>query len=61
MEAYGPVSEAERILDEPLCVLYSLIVASQRDRLPGWAIPSIDSVRNGELEQSIYKALELAD
>lgn len=57
-ETYGIVSEEEQILDNPLSVLYGLIVASRRNRLPGWAISPLEMVRNGELERRICRALE---
>lgn len=52
-EAYGPVNEAEGLLDEPLSTLYGLIIAARRDKFPGWARPLVEAVKNGEMERSI--------
>jgi hypothetical protein len=57
-EAYGPVSEAERRLDEPLSILEGLVVAGQRKVVPAWANPLFDAVLNGELERAIRSATE---
>lgn len=58
-EAYGPVSERDQRLDRPLSILYGLIVASQRRKIPGWATPLIEAVTNGELERCLSEALEI--
>jgi len=50
IEAYGPIREEEKRYDEPLSLLYGLLVASRRRSLPSWAQPLLDMVRNGELE-----------
>jgi hypothetical protein len=55
--AYGPVSEAERILDEPLSKLYVLLVAARRPRLPGFARPSLDAAKSGVLAHQVQRAL----
>ena len=57
-EAYGPVSEKEHLLDEPLAVLSGLIEASRRSKIPKWALPLRAAVVNGELEESIRRARE---
>ena len=54
---YGPVDCRAAILDEPLAVLYSLVAASERESLPGWARPIIDAVRSGEFACSLHRAL----
>jgi hypothetical protein len=56
-QAYGPVSDAERRLDDPLAILQGLVSASRRSRAPGWALPLIRSVTNGELAEAIRRAL----
>jgi hypothetical protein len=56
-EAYGPVSEIERLLDTPLATFFGLLAASQRKTIPGWARPLIESVEDGELLNSIHVAL----
>ena len=58
-QAYGPVSEIECILDEPLSVLYSLIIASRRECFPGWAKPLLKMVKNGELDRRIHLAVDI--
>lgn len=56
--AYGSFSEQEKLMDEPLASLYGLIIASRRQRLPGWAQPLVADVVNGALERSIQQALD---
>ena len=57
-EAYGPVNDAERLLDEPLAGLYALALSAQRPQFPSWARPLLEWVRSGEMEQSVRRALE---
>ena len=57
--AYGEINQLEKIIDEPLSVLYNLVVASSRQQLPDWAKPSINTVTTGSLENYIRHALEL--
>lgn len=59
MEAYGPVTEQEHLLDEPLAILEGLVVASQRSKIPNWASPLIEAVVDGGLEHSISQACEI--
>ncbi|RPH57821.1 MAG: hypothetical protein EHM81_11050 [Chloroflexi bacterium] len=54
--AFGPVSEKERLLDEPLSLLHGLVVASQRKVTSKWADPLVGAVIAGELEKSILLA-----
>lgn len=56
-DAYGPVSETERLLDAPLSTFYGLLIASRREKLPGWASPLLESLTNGELERAVQDAL----
>ena len=56
-ENYGVIAESERRLDQPLSILYGLVVASQRNKIPLWANPLQESVINGELECMIREAL----
>jgi hypothetical protein len=56
--AYGEVNRSEKIIDEPLSLLYNLVVASSRQEFPQWAKPGIKSVINGDLEFQIRIALE---
>jgi len=57
-EAYGPVSEAEKIIDEPLALLYGLVVASRREKIPGWARPLLGAFESGEFERGLRRALD---
>lgn len=57
MAAYGPVDLSAKILDEPLSIIYGLVVASQRPHIPAWAKPLLASVQNGRLEQMMRLAL----
>lgn len=58
-EAYGPVDEGERWLDEPLAALYGLVVASRRKKFPRWAAPLVEEALNGTLERSIRRGCEV--
>jgi hypothetical protein len=58
-EVYGPVSEEERLLDEPLDLLYGIVVASRRVNTPNWVTPHLEAVATGGLERCIIKALEV--
>ena len=49
---FGPVSPEEKYLDRSLAVLYGLVVASQRERIPAWADPLVKSVLAGELTEA---------
>ena len=57
IEAYGPTSEAERLLDIPLSSIYGLLVASGRESVPGWARSLLDDVKSGRLESAIHDSL----
>jgi hypothetical protein len=57
VEAYGPISETERLLDIPLSTFFGLLTASQRKTILGWARPLLESVEEGELLNSIHAAL----
>ncbi len=57
LAAYGSMDEQQATLDEPLAILYGLLEAAKRPRLPKWAAPLVDSVRNGHLEQCLREAL----
>lgn len=55
--AYGEISRSEKIIDEPLSLLYNLVVASTHQEFPDWAKLSMKSVINGDLEIQIRIAL----
>jgi hypothetical protein len=57
VEAFGPVDDKTRSLDEPLSILYGLVIASRRAQLPGWARTHVEAVKNGELEDKINRVL----
>lgn len=58
INAYGPVSQAERLLDAPLSTFFGLLVASRRATLPGWAHPLLKSVEDGSFLRSVHAALQ---
>ena len=58
-EAYGEVQEKEQRLDDFLGILYGLIVASNRDTFPSWALPLLKSFENGDFERKMEIALEI--
>jgi hypothetical protein len=55
---YGEINQAEKLIDEPLSILYNLVVACSRQTFPEWAKPSIHTVTGGGLERQIRRALE---
>jgi hypothetical protein len=61
IEAYGPVSPYEPVLDAPIATLHALIQASECPKLPSWAHPLIEAVRNGTFEREFRAAIEMAD
>jgi hypothetical protein len=46
---YGAVSAEAQSLDRPLALLYGLVIASQRSKIPAWAGPLVAPVLAGEL------------
>jgi hypothetical protein len=58
-KTYGPVDEREVMLDAPVAVLIALSVAVQRPRLPRWATPLARQAKDGCLETSLRKALDI--
>jgi hypothetical protein len=58
-EVYGPISEKESLLDEPLDILYGIVIASRRVNTPNWVAPQLEAVATGRLERCIIKALEV--
>ena len=58
-EVYGPISEKESLLDEPLDILYGIVIASRRVNTPNWVAPQLEAVAAGRLERCIIKALEI--
>jgi hypothetical protein len=48
-EVYGPWDPAEEIVDTPLSTLEGILVASQREHIPGWARPLIEAVKSGTI------------
>ena len=58
-EAYGLVGEREALLDAPVSVLFALSVAVQRPYFPRWANGCLRKAKNGELENSLQRALEI--
>jgi hypothetical protein len=59
LETYGPVDEREKIVDAPTAILVALVTASQMPSFPKWAEGCLDEVKNGELEKSLRRALEI--
>jgi hypothetical protein len=55
--AYGAVSEAQRVFDEPLSEIYVLLVAARRQKLPDFARPSLDAAKSGVLAHQVRRAL----
>ncbi|MFZ6026179.1 MAG: phosphotransferase [Chloroflexota bacterium] len=53
VDAYGSVNPREKMLDEPLSVLEGLVVAAQRERIPAWALPLLETGKSGQLVEDI--------
>jgi hypothetical protein len=58
-ETYGSLNDKERLLDEPLAMIYGLIIACQRENTPSWVKPILKSIAHGDLEASIDMALNV--
>ncbi len=59
LDAYGPTHAEERILDEPLSVLHSLQVATNRPTIPRWAMACVEKARSGSLLTALERAVAL--
>ena len=57
-EAYGPIDERIAVFDQPLAVLYSLLVAVRQPSLPAWAQGCAQEARNGILERVLREAID---
>lgn len=59
IEEYGVVDEDEKIIDEGISILVTLIFAYKRPKFPNWALESSAAIYNGELEKAIERILNL--
>lgn len=59
VEKYGKTNETEKIIDNGISILITLIFAYARPEFPKWGQESLKSVYSGELEKAIIKILEL--
>lgn len=59
VDGYGKLDEVEKIIDDGITNLISLIFAYKRPLFPKWAQGSLKAVHNGQLERSIKRILEL--
>ncbi|MCL2378947.1 MAG: DUF4111 domain-containing protein [Defluviitaleaceae bacterium] len=55
--AYGYFNENEIVIDEIISILQTLIVACERDSFPGWALDSLEAVKDGRLLAAVEKCL----
>ncbi len=54
LEAYGPISELEKIIDSILSPLITLYLSYERhDKLCSWAIDSWDTLQDGRLQERL--------
>jgi len=58
-DVYGPEDERERLLDEATAPLVALIAALRLPRFPRWAEGCLRTVKRGELEAGIRRALDV--
>jgi len=55
IKEYGNINEIEKIMDEGLSILITLIFAYKRSKFPEWAKESLNAVFNGKLERAFKK------
>ncbi|MFA6134087.1 MAG: hypothetical protein WC869_08745 [Phycisphaerae bacterium] len=60
-EAYGPVGPYEPVLDAPIATLHALLMASECPKLPRWAHPLVEAVRDGTFERELHAAIDVAE
>ena len=58
-ETYGPFDQRQALLDAPVSVLVALKEGLKRQRLPCWARGLIEVATNGQLENSVRRALDV--
>ncbi|QNO14085.1 hypothetical protein HYG86_04505 [Alkalicella caledoniensis] len=58
LEVYGEFDHREKVVDEAMSILVSLIFAYERDVFPNWAKKSLEAVHNGQLEGAFRKVVE---
>jgi hypothetical protein len=59
IEEYGVINEDEKIIDDGISILVTLIFAYKRPKFPKWAQESLAAIYNGELEKAIERILDL--
>lgn len=60
-DEYGQVDPREEIIDRPLAVIHSLVVAAKLPKFPRWATASRELVANGRLLADLRGAISLAE
>ncbi len=59
MNEYGPYEKKEKIVDEVIADLHSLIEAFQRDSFPSWADSSLNNLKSGRISEKMHIALDM--
>lgn len=59
IKEYGEINETEKVIDDGLSILVTLIFAYKRPEFPEWAHDYLNSIHNGELEKAFKKILNL--
>lgn len=59
VKAYGNYNRSEKIIDDFLGIIFTLVTAYQREKFPKWAEDSLVMLSNGTLEKSFRKVIEL--
>ncbi|SHH97870.1 hypothetical protein [Sporanaerobacter acetigenes] len=59
IEEYGAIDEEEKIIDDGISTLVTLIFAYRRPKFPNWAEESLNTIHSGELEKAIESILDL--
>lgn len=55
IKEYGNINETEKVMDDGLSILITLIFAYKRSKFPEWAKKSLNAVFNGELERAFKR------
>lgn len=58
IEEYGAINEEEKIINDGISPLVTLIFAYRRPKFPNWAQESLNTIHSGELEKAIERILD---
>lgn len=58
IKEYGNINKTEKVMDDGLSILITLILAYKRSKFPEWAKESLNAVFNGELERAFRNIIK---